>query len=57
MARCSSPQRVHRSHIVNLDHVEHMRLLDNGAVEVQMKGGATVPVNRLRSQELRRLSR
>jgi DNA-binding LytR/AlgR family response regulator len=49
--------RVHRSHIVNLDHVERMRLLDSGGVEVQMKGGATVPVSRLRSQELRRLSR
>ena len=58
-ARLPNPPflRVHRSHIVNLDHVERMRLLDTGHVEVQMKGGATVPVSRARSQELRRLSR
>jgi two-component system, LytTR family, response regulator len=58
-ARLPNPPflRVHRSHIVNLDHVERMRLLDNGHVEVQMKDGATVPVSRIRSQELRRLSR
>jgi two-component system LytT family response regulator len=58
-ARLPNPPflRVHRCHIVNLDHVERMRLLDNGHIEVQMKGGATVPVSRLRSQELRRLSR
>jgi DNA-binding LytR/AlgR family response regulator len=49
--------RVHRSHIVDLDHVERMRLLDNGQVEVHMKSGATVSVSRLRSQEFRRLSR
>jgi hypothetical protein len=34
-----------------------MRLLDSGRIGVQMKDGATVPVSRLRSQELRRLSR
>jgi two-component system LytT family response regulator len=58
-ARLPNPPflRVHRSHIVNLDHVERMRLLDNGRVEVLMKGGGTVPVSRLRGQELRRLSR
>jgi two-component system LytT family response regulator len=49
--------RVHRSHIVNLDDVERMRLLDKGQAEVHMKSGATVPVSRVRSQELRRLSR
>jgi two-component system, LytTR family, response regulator len=58
-ARLPNPPflRVHRSHIVNFDHVERMRLLDSGRIEVQMKDGATVPVSRLRSQELRRLSR
>jgi two-component system, LytTR family, response regulator len=58
-ARLANPPflRVHRSHIVNLDHVERMRLLDNGRVEEQMKDGATVPVSRIRSQELRRRSR
>ncbi len=35
-ARLPNPPflRVHRSHIVNLDHVERMRLLDNGHLEV-----------------------
>ena len=58
-ARLPNPPflRVHRSHIVNLDHVERMRLLDNGHLEVHMKSGATVPVSRARSQELRRISR
>jgi two-component system, LytTR family, response regulator len=58
-ARLPNPPflRVHRSHIVNLDHVGQMRLLDSGQVEVHMKSGATVPVSRIRSQELRRLSR
>ena len=58
-ARLPNPPflRVHRWHIVNLDHVERMRLLDNGHLEVHMKSGATVPVSRARSQELRRISR
>jgi DNA-binding LytR/AlgR family response regulator len=33
--------RGHRSHIVNLDHVERMRLLDKGQAEVHMKSGAS----------------
>jgi len=49
--------RVHRSHIVNLDHVERMVGLDDSRLEVRMKNGAAVPVSRARSQELRRLAR
>lgn len=49
--------RVHRSHIVNLDHVERMIGLDGARFEVSMKNGAAVPVSRARSQEIRRLSR
>lgn len=49
--------RVHRSHIVNLDHVARISGLDGSRFEVRMKGGAVVPVSRSRSQELRRRSR
>ena len=49
--------RVHRSHIVNLDHVERLEGLDDARFQVRMKDGATVPVSRARSQEIRRLSR
>jgi two-component system, LytTR family, response regulator len=49
--------RVHRSHIVNLDHVDRISGLDDSRFEVRMKSGATVPVSRARSQELRRRSR
>lgn len=49
--------RVHRSHIVNLDHVERMTGLDGARFEVSMRNGAVVPVSRARSQEIRRLSR
>jgi two-component system LytT family response regulator len=49
--------RVHRSHIVNLDHVDRLVGLDDARFEVRMKNGAPVPVSRTRSQEIRRLSR
>ena len=49
--------RVHRSHIVNLDHVDRMTGLDGARFEVRMKNGAVVPVSRARSQEIRRRSR
>ena len=49
--------RVHRSHIVNLDHVDRMVGLDDSRFEVHMKTGGTVPVSRARSQEIRRRSR
>lgn len=49
--------RVHRSHIVNLDHVERLVGLDGSRFEVSMKNGAVVPVSRARSQEIRRRSR
>jgi len=58
-ARLPSPPflRVHRSHLVNLDHVERLRRLDEARLEVVMKDGATVPVSRSRSREIRRLAR
>jgi len=49
--------RAHRSHIVNLDHVERMVSLDDSRLEVRMKSGAKVPVSRIRSQEIRRRAR
>jgi len=49
--------RVHRSHIVNLDHVDRIIGLDAARFEVTMKDGTTVPVSRARSQEIRRRAR
>ena len=49
--------RVHRSNIVNLDHVERIVGLESSRFEVRMKNGAIVPVSRVRSQEIRRLCR
>jgi two-component system LytT family response regulator len=49
--------RVHRSHIVNLDHVNRMVGLDDSRFEVHMKNGALIPVSRARSREIRRRSR
>ena len=44
-ARLPNPPflRVHRSHIVNLDHVDRMVGLDDTRLEVRMKRGAVVP--------------
>jgi two-component system LytT family response regulator len=58
-ARLPNPPflRVHRSHIVNLDHVERMVSLDDSRLEVRLRSGAKVPVSRLRSQEIRRRAR
>jgi two-component system LytT family response regulator len=49
--------RIHRSHIVNLDHIDRMVGLDHARFEVRMKNGTVVPVSRARSQGIRRLSR
>jgi two-component system, LytTR family, response regulator len=47
--------RVHRTHIVNLDHVRSFRRDPRGNLEAEMKDGARVPVSRARAQELRGL--
>ena len=49
--------RVHRSHLVNLDHVDRLVGLDDTRFEVRMKNGSVIPVSRARSQEIRRLAR
>lgn len=48
--------RVHRSHIVNLDHVEQMRPHDERRLELRLADGSTVIASRSGSQKLRELS-
>src|SRR5262245_42932021 len=38
--------RVHRSHIVNLDHLERIEPLDSGDARLQLKDGTRVPCSR-----------
>lgn len=48
--------RVHRSHLVNLDHVRRLVATGDGRLEVSMRNGATVPVSRARAKVIRRLA-
>jgi two-component system LytT family response regulator len=48
--------RVHRSHLVNLDHVAHMRPHDDRRLEVSMSDGTKVVASRTGSQRLRQLA-
>jgi two-component system, LytTR family, response regulator len=45
--------RVHRSHIVNLDHVRAFRRDARGNLEAEMADGTLVPVSRARAQVIR----
>lgn len=47
--------RIHRAHIVNLDHVRTFKRDIRGNLEAQLVNGRRVPVSRSRAQELRRL--
>lgn len=47
--------RVHRAHIVNLDHVRAFARDGRGNLEAELTDGRRVPVSRARAQELRRL--
>jgi len=47
--------RVHRAHIVNLDHVRAFKRDARGNLEAELAGGRRVPVSRARAQELRSL--
>ena len=47
--------RIHRAHIVNLDHVRAFKRDLRGNLEAEMAGGHRLPVSRTRAQELRRL--
>jgi len=47
--------RVHRAHIVNLDHVRAFKRDSGGNLEAELVNGRRVPVSRARAQELRSL--
>ena len=49
--------RIHRTHIVNLDHVEAFRRHDGGGLAAQLRDGSSLPVSRAKAQELRRWAR
>jgi two-component system LytT family response regulator len=48
---------VHRSHIVNLDHVKQMRRYDERRLVITVDGGTEIVASRRASEELRRLAR
>ena len=50
-------RQVHRSHVVNLDAVEHMRPYDERRLAITLRDGAVVVASRAASEELRRLAR
>jgi two-component system, LytTR family, response regulator len=47
--------RVHRAHIVNLDHVRAFKRDTRGNLEAELTNGQRVPVSRARAQEIRSL--
>lgn len=47
--------RVHRAHIVNIDHVRAFKRDPRGNLEAELADGRRVPVSRTRAQELRSL--
>jgi two-component system LytT family response regulator len=47
--------RVHRSHVVNLDHVRLMRPFDERRLEIELADGSKVVASRAGSQKLREL--
>jgi len=49
--------RVHRSHIVNLDHVASMAPYDGSRFEIAMRNGTKILASRQRSRHLRELGR
>jgi two-component system LytT family response regulator len=50
-------RQIHRSHIVNLDAIEHLRPYDERRLAVRLKDGTVVVASRTASEELRRLAR
>lgn len=47
--------RIHRTHIVNLDHVAAFRRLGKGRLQAELRDGTELPVSRTRSHDLRGL--
>lgn len=45
--------RIHRTHVVNLDHVRAFRRAPNGRMVAEMKDGTRLPVSRSHAAELR----
>lgn len=50
-------RQVHRSHIVNLDHVQQMKPYDERRLLISVEGGGEILASRKASEELRRLVR
>jgi len=50
-------RQVHRSHIVNLDEVAHLRPYDDRRLAVTLKDGTVVVASRTASEQLRRLAK
>jgi two-component system LytT family response regulator len=48
--------RVHRSHLVNLDHVSALVPFDGSRLQVEMRDGTKIMASRTRSRELRHLA-
>jgi len=49
--------RIHRTHIVNLDHVDAFRRQDAGRLVAHMRDGSVLAVSRAKAQDLRGLAR
>jgi two-component system, LytTR family, response regulator len=49
--------RIHRAHIVNLDHVRAFRRESDGHLVAELKNGPTLQVSRARARDLRGLAR
>ena len=50
-------RRVHRSHVVNLDAVQHFRAADDRRLRITLRDGSELVASRSASEELRRLAR
>lgn len=49
--------RVHRAHIVNLEHVTRFRSLPQGRLVAELEDGTNVPVSRAKAKEVRAIGR